>query len=72
MVPVTLLNFKCEKKGTTNKVDWTTFTEINNAGFQLQRSTDGTTFSKLAYVSSKAINGSSVAAINYNFNDVTP
>jgi hypothetical protein len=70
--PVTLLNFKGEKRGSFNKLDWTTVTEINNAGFELQRSTDGVGFSKLVYVNSKAPNGNSSAVINYNFDDVTP
>jgi trimeric autotransporter adhesin len=71
-VPITLLQFKGERSGSINKLDWTTATEINNAGFELQRSADGVNFSSLAFVGSKASNGNSVNAITYNFDDVRP
>ncbi len=45
---------------------------MNNAGFELERSADGTTFSKIATVGSKATNGNSAAALTYQFDDVTP
>jgi len=69
-VPVTLSNFSGEKMGTTNKLIWTTATEINNDGFELQRSADGINFSKLVYVASKAFNGTSAQPINYSFSDI--
>jgi hypothetical protein len=72
ITPVTLLNFKGEKSGSINKLDWTTATEINNAGFELQRSADGQNFSKLVYVVSKANNGNSTSQITYGFDDVKP
>jgi len=71
-VPITLLNFKGEKQGAINKLEWTTSTEINNAGFELQRSADGVNFSQLAYVASKAINGNSNSQLAYSINDVKP
>jgi hypothetical protein len=71
-MPVTLLNFSGEKRGGLNRLSWSTATEINNAGFELQRSIDGVTFSKLAYVTTKAINGNSSGVINYNFDDAAP
>jgi len=71
-VPIILLSFKGEKQGAINKLEWTTSTEINNAGFELQRSADGTSFSQLAYVASKAINGNSNSQLAYSINDVKP
>jgi parallel beta-helix repeat protein len=70
--PVTLLNFKGERLGSVNKLEWTTATEINNLGFELQRSADGVNFGKLSFIASAAQNGNSTRAITYNFNDVRP
>ena len=49
-VPVVLINFQGTKIGNSNKLTWTTTSEINNVGFQLQRSADGVIFSDLAFV----------------------
>jgi hypothetical protein len=70
--PVTLLNFKGERQGSINKLEWSTSTEINNSGFELQRSVDGISFSKLAFVASKAVNGNSTSPLFYNLDDVRP
>jgi len=72
VVPITLLNFKGEKQGAINKLEWTTSTEINSAGFALERSADGMNFSQLVYVASKAVNGNSNSQLIYSFNDVKP
>lgn len=71
-LPVTITSFKGERQGINNLLSWTTATEVNNAGFQLQRSADGVNFTTLAYVDSKAPNGNSSAALTYNFTDVKP
>lgn len=71
-LPVDFASFKGERKGTENVLSWTTVTEINNAGFELQRSADGINFSTLTFVDSKASGGNSTQALNYSFNDVKP
>jgi hypothetical protein len=71
-VPITLLDFKGEKAGAINKLAWTTSTETNNAGFELQRSADGTNFGKLSFINSKAVNGNSNMPLTYSFNDERP
>ena len=72
VVPVNITSFKGEKRGNVNVLSWITSTEINNAGFELQRSVDGVSFAPLGYVSSKADNGNSTHQLTYNFNDVRP
>jgi hypothetical protein len=72
VVPVNITSFKGEKKGSINTLTWVTSTEVNNAGFELQRSVDGVNFAPLGYVSSKADNGNSTHQLTYNFNDVRP
>ena len=72
VVPVTLLSFKGERKGTVNQLEWSTATEINNTGFELQRSADGINFSKLAFIKNKSENGNSSTRLNYSFSDENP
>ena len=71
-VPVTLVNFTGEKAGEANRLLWTTATEANNAGFELQRSADGRNFSKLAFVATQAEGGNSNSSLTYRYNDEKP
>lgn len=71
-VPVTLVDFTAEKKGTVNQLTWTTATEQNNAGFAIERSANGKDFTTLSFVNSKGDNGFSNATLNYSFVDETP
>jgi len=70
--PVTFLDLKADKHGTVNRLTWQTLTEDNNAGFEVQRSSDGINFSKLTFIVSKAINGNSTAQLHYIFDDTQP
>lgn len=70
--PVNLLSFKGEKNGNINALEWKTATELNNAGFELQRSADGNTFSAVTFIASKAINGNSTSVLTYQFDDIKP
>ncbi len=71
-LPVAIVNFKGEKIGTQNVLSWTTASEVNNAGFEIQRSADGTNFSKLAFIDTKANNGNSSQALTYSYTDIKP
>ena len=71
-VPVTITAFKGEKRGSINQLSWTTSTEVNNAGFEMQRSADGVNYTALGFIGSKADNGNSNQVLNYSFNDERP
>jgi|GEM_PF-2385673 len=71
-LPVSIVKFAGEKRGNYNKLSWSTATETNNNGFELQRSVDGINFSSLAFINTKAINGNSNAVIEYGFDDALP
>jgi parallel beta-helix repeat protein len=71
-LPVVMLNFTGVISGTINKLSWVTSTEINNSGFELQRSVDGGRFTALAFIGSVAEGGNSTAPLSYNFNDLKP
>ncbi|MCZ2222219.1 MAG: T9SS type A sorting domain-containing protein, partial [Chitinophagales bacterium] len=72
VVPVTFTSFTGKKEGTVNVLSWTTATEVNNAGYELQRSADGKQFSKLDFIATKAENGNSNTALSYGYNDNKP
>jgi hypothetical protein len=53
-------------------LEWTTAAEMNNSHFNLQYSTNGTDFTTIAKVDSKAPNGNSAVSINYSYEHLTP
>lgn len=71
-LPVTITLFTGERNGTINKLTWTTETEQNNKGFELQRSADGEYFSSIGFINTKAVYGNSTATLKYDFNDTRP
>lgn len=71
-LPVSLSDFRGHQEGSNNVLQWTTVTESNNAGFELQRSADGMNFSGLAMINTRAENGNSSTTINYSFVDQKP
>lgn len=70
--PVTFAEFYGQQSGTVNKLYWVTTEEINNTGFEVEHSADGTTFSYLSFVLSNTANGNSAGNINYQFTDANP
>jgi hypothetical protein len=66
-LPVTLTAFAAVRTGANALVSWTTATELNNKGFNVQVSADGTTFRTLGFVDSKLVNSSQ--ALNYTYTD---
>ncbi len=70
-LPVTLLSFSGYKDGSRNQLSWTTGTEINNRGFDVQRSTDGVNYTSIGFVNSLAFGGNSNDRLSYRFTDNT-
>ena len=71
-LPISFGQFHGTRQADGIALTWNTNTEINNTGFELQRSADGTNFSKIAFVATKATNGNSSIGLVYNFTDKTP
>ena len=67
--PVTLLQFTGFKNGKKNQLQWSTGTEINNNGFEIQRSYNGVDFTKVGFIASRATGGNSNTTLNYQFAD---
>ena len=71
-LPVSLLSFSGYKDGSRNQLSWTTASELNNRGFEVQRSTDGVNYTAIGFVSSLATGGNSNDQLSYRFTDNTP
>jgi uncharacterized repeat protein (TIGR01451 family) len=66
-LPVTLVSFEAVAKGNNAQLTWITATEKNNAGFEVERSVDGSRFEKVGSVAGR---GSSTSRQEYSFTDV--
>ncbi|MFS8083448.1 MAG: T9SS type A sorting domain-containing protein [Ginsengibacter sp.] len=66
-LPVTYLNFDGILQNGNALLSWSTANEINNKGFEVQKSMDGQTFNDIGFV---AGHGNSSQLHNYNYTDV--
>ena len=66
LLPVELLRFSTSVKSDLVTLNWATASEENNAGFEVQRSTDGKTFQTLTFVEGQ---GTTHEQQEYNFDD---
>lgn len=68
-LPVTWHYFNGYYADGSAYLEWRTASEINNAGFEVERSKDGTTFTKIGWVEG---NGSTTVEQQYFFTDESP
>lgn len=68
-LPVTLTTFRGEKRPDDILLTWVTATELNNSGFEVQRSSDGVNWETLEWV---AGNGTSYDVTTYHRTDRRP
>jgi carboxypeptidase T len=69
IVPVELLSFNSELKDNKVNLKWSTGSEMNNQGFEVQRSQKESGFNTIGFVKGK---GTSSESSNYNFVDNSP
>jgi hypothetical protein len=65
-LPVTFINFDGVLKNNIAVLDWSTAREYNNKGFEVEKSTDGQSFTDIGFVEG---NGSTKNISNYTFSD---
>jgi hypothetical protein len=65
-LPVTFLHFDGKLIDNTVQLTWSTASEVNNKGFEVEKSTDGQTFSSIGFV---AGDGNSSLVNTYQFTD---
>jgi len=70
-LPIELLFFEAHRLNKKNvKLDWSTESETNNLGFEIERMLDTeTAFSKIAWVDGA---GTTTSLVNYELNDLNP
>jgi len=68
-LPVNMAKFSGYRNGNKNTLQWTTASETNNWGFEIQRSVDGNNFTRVDFVYSKAPGGNSPVSVDYSFDD---
>lgn len=68
-MPVNLISFNAKAVGSVIKVDWRTASEVNNAGFYIERSTNGFTWEDIGFVDG---NATTATVKYYAFQDETP
>lgn len=71
-LPVNLISFSGYREGSRNLLRWTTATESNNHGFEVQRSVDGINYSAIGFVNTQAFGGNSTDQLSYTFTDNAP
>jgi hypothetical protein len=72
VLPVSFTSFSATKDGKNNLLSWSTASEQNNAGFEVQRSTDGSTYENIGFVKSLSATGNSSSPLSYSFTDFNP
>ena len=68
-LPVSLINYSAVRNASQIILKWTTTYESNNKGFEIQRSIGNSNYETIAFVDSKAKDGSSGVNLNYEFRD---
>jgi hypothetical protein len=69
-LPVSMSQLKGALSVTGNAyLTWSTYSETNNAGFEIQRATDGKSFSRIGFAGTIAPDGNSNATLNYSYTD---
>ena len=68
-LPISLISFSGHLTSLGNSLNWSTASEVNSAGFELQSSVNGTKFSIVAFVATKAKDGVSNEKLTYDYSD---
>nr|WP_295923882.1 T9SS type A sorting domain-containing protein [uncultured Dyadobacter sp.] len=71
-LPVTMAYFNAAKEGNTASLTWATTEEINNTGFEIQRSTDARKWHAIGFVENQTADGDSKSLLTYAFADAAP
>jgi hypothetical protein len=69
-LPVTLLSFTGQSISGKHLLKWTTATEQNNKGFELQQSADGYSFQPIGWMTSLASSGNSGNRLSYTYSNL--
>jgi hypothetical protein len=68
-LPVSFKSFTAKRNKQNVVLSWQTATELNNAGFAIERNVNGN-WTEIAFVPSQANGGNSSTELNYTYNDL--
>jgi len=68
-LPVNFKSFTASRNSSTVSIKWTTASEANNFGFEIQRLIGSGDWQTVSFVATKAVNGSSPTELAYSFTD---
>ncbi len=71
-LPVTLIGFEVHKEGNGANLTWSTVSELNNRGFEVERSHNGANWAKIGFVASQSPGHNSTGRLNYHYTDAAP
>ena len=71
-LPVSFKLFTASRSNSAVAIKWTTASETNNLGFEIQRLIGSGTWQSVSFVTSKAVNGYSPTELTYSFTDQNP
>ncbi|RQO32624.1 hypothetical protein DBR32_03260 [Taibaiella sp. KBW10] len=71
-LPTKFLLFTANMEGGSVVLNWATAMEQNSKGFDVERSAEGSYWTKIGFVNSKAVNGNSNTRLDYGFADNQP
>ncbi|MBV6511436.1 MAG: hypothetical protein FMNOHCHN_00916 [Ignavibacteriaceae bacterium] len=69
VTPVELVSFSAVQQGASVQLEWATASEVNNRGFEIERSSDNQNWSAVGFVSG---NGTITETSRYTFSDAYP
>ncbi len=72
ITPVTLVDFNAKQEENHVNLQWTTTSETNNAGFEVEFSEDGRNWNTLGFVKASTIDGNSEDRNVYSFMHLSP
>ncbi len=72
VLPVSMLQFDAVAKNNEVLLTWATASEVNNKGFEIERSATGNSWSSIGFVIAATADGNSTSVQNYSFTDSKP
>jgi hypothetical protein len=69
-LPVNFKSFGATRNKNIVALKWTTASESNNVGFEIQRLTGGSSWQTVSFVYTQATGGNSSSDLNYSYNDL--
>ncbi|HSC53897.1 MAG TPA: T9SS type A sorting domain-containing protein [Phnomibacter sp.] len=71
-LPVSFGKLTGRLSNKTSVLSWNTYAEIDNRGFEIERSIDGLKYATIGKVATKAMNGNHSGGLSYAFTDESP